>query len=827
MLDHYLTLAGRTFRRQPISTAVSVLTLSLGLVAFMTAYAVVLHWQRSDAQFENIDRTYVITPSLTFNEGEVRTGRFTSTNEFYAKYLKTDFPQLEAVARAFGFPDVSAANGDRSIRLYRMIVDAEFLEIFDLPFLSGDSRRALSQPRSVVLTKATATRLFGDEDPMGKRVTLASHVDTTVTGVVDELPHASHLHNVELYASWDVWDAIRATRNPSYANPPENWFGGYCCTTYVLLPEDGSLTPASFLHGLEGFAARRLSADELRTSSFTVGAVPLSQYIATSLNGVLGSANEYISITGVLMLLGGLILAVACINYANLSTARAARRAKEVGLRKALGATRFQVAAQYLFESAVLVSAAMILAAVLLAAARPVLQSSVDIDLLPTALSSVQFYVFLLVLAGAVTLCAGAYPALILSAVPPVEAIRIGQLRGGPRRLSRFLVGTQFLVAAFLLVAVFVMYSQNYELKRTGLGRISDPFLVIDNASALSGVPSETLVTELQNLPQVTAVTQAGEAPWGSAFSLGVLARSPEDGAATHSAYANLVGLEYFSAFDIETLAGRVFDADHDDASPSTRAEVNVNKPISVVVERTLAHDLGFETPEAAVGQIVYYPRGPEMGPMGGQMIRIIGVVADTPMHLYSGGIDSNFFVTSNVLEKVIVRISRDDVPGALAAIDATWAKLKPGFPLSRKFLDEVFDESYKIFSRINLLFTTLAAMAVFIAIVGLLGMAIQIANRRSHEIGIRKTVGARARDVVRMLLTDFTRPVVIANVIAWPLAYVAASAYLSLFMYRIDLTPIPFVASLFATTCIALLAVGRQAYSAASIRPADVLNHE
>lgn len=826
MLAHYLTLAGRNFRRQPISTAVSILTLSLGLVSFMMAYAVVLHWHRSDAQFANADRTYIITPSLEFNDGEIRTGPFPRTNEHYAQYLKTDFPELEAVARAYPSGDVSASTGERALRLFRLIVDPEFLDIFDLPFVSGDPHEALSKPRSVVLTQDTATKLFGDEDPMGKHLTLAGHVDTTVTGVVERLPSYSHLGEVDFYASWDVWHAIRVARNPNFKDPPESWFNGYCCTTYALLPKDGSLTAARFLRGLEDFAKRRVDPEDLGSGRFSVGAVPLSGYRIASLDSALLSrASEYLSVTTILLVLGGLILGVACINYASLATARAARRAKDVGLRKVVGATRTQIASQYLFESALLVTAAVALAALMLLAAAPALKHSVEIDLLPTAFTSMRFYVFLVLLVGFVTICAGAYPAFVLSSARTVEALRVGQMRAGPRRLSRLLVGLQFVVAGFLLVAVIVMYSQNYDLRRTGLGRFSDPVLVIDNASALTGVDSETLKTELLKLPQVTAVAQ-GQSPFGGGVSLGIFSRSPEAGAATRSAFPNAVGIGYFSLLDIKTLAGRVFDRDHDDVIPQQGPDPN--KPINIVVDRTLAQDLGFARPDDAVGQIIYAPptlRAPGTRPS--QLLRIIGVVEDTPLHIYSGGLHSNYFFVVPVLELVLARIKHDDVPGALRAIDTMWERLRPGFPASRRFLDEIFDQSYKVFSRINLLFTTLAVIAIIIAIVGLLGLAAQVANRRIHEIGIRKTLGARAREIARMLLTDFTRPVVIANLIAWPLAYIGASAYLSVFMHRIALTPLPFVASLLLTTSIAASVVARQAFSAARVRPAAVLNHE
>lgn len=827
MLSHYATVSARNLRKTPVSALVNVLTLSLGLVCFISTYAVVRHWTKVDAQFAKADRTYVITSSLEFNDGEIRSGVFARTTEYHAKYLETDFPALETVVRAYGFPDVSASTGERGLRLYRMIVDADFFDIFDLPFVAGDPHEAVRQPRSVVLTQETATRLFGDEDPMGKTVTLANHIDTTVTGIVETIPESSHLSQVDFFTSWDIRRALQLARNPNAPEPRENWFGGYICTTYAVLPADGSLSESEFLRGLEGFTARRVSPEELGSSNFEVSAIPLSQITVTSLNNSLfGGASGYLSVTTLLLGLGGLILVIACVNYANLATARAIARAKDAGLRKVVGATRGQIAGQYLFESGLLVTAAGVVAALLMGLVAPALKAMAEIDIVPTVLSSVEFYLFLVLMLGVVTLVAGAYPALVLSGARPLDALRLGGLRSGPKRLSRVLVGVQFSAASFLLMAVIVMYSQNIDLRKTGLGLTSDPLLVIDNASALTGVESETLRNELSNIPQISGVTEAGSVPWMSGIAVQTIARSPEVSAAGRSVFPNWVGYDFFSVFGMQTLAGRVFDRDHADLPPEW-SKRDPDSPFHIVADSGVIEELGFESPEAAVDQIVYYPANPGGGIDVAQPLQIIGVVESQPMHLQGAGSSSNFFFLGQNFENQIARLSAADVPGALAAIDAMWQRISPLMPRSRRFMDDIFNESYATFGKINQSFATLALMALFISMVGLLGMAIQVANRRVHEIGVRKTLGATNGQVVRMLLTDFGKPVIIANVIAWPLAYLAAQAYLNLFMHRIPLTPTPFVVSLILTLLIAGLAVAGQALRAARVRPAEVLSCE
>lgn len=831
MLSHYLTVAYRDILRQPFSTAIGLLTLSLGLVAVITAYAIVHYWQHSDGQFQNIDRIYVITASVEFEEGGIRTGTMPQTNIFYARYLETEYPELEAVARAFRSDDVSISTAEHGYRASRLVVDAEFAEIFDLPFVAGDPSTALSRPLSVVLTEPLAASLFGNENPLGKHVTLANQVDATVTGVIRPIGEPSHLEEIEFYTSWDVWGAIQLARRPDLdelPEPVEQWFGGYCCTTYVLLPESGSLTGERLQDQLTQFASRRVSAEELSRFGFEVGAIPLAGLTVTRLDTTLfGPASGFLSITTLLFALGGLILAVACINYANLATARALKRARDVGLRKVVGANRYQLAAQYLLESGLLVGLALGIATLGLLLLMPVLRAGVEIDLSTVPiLSTPGFYAFAAALLVLVTLLAGAYPAAVLSGIRPVEALRLGRLRAGPKLVSTLLVGAQFLAASFLLIMLIVMYAQNLELRRSALGASSDPLLIIDNASALTGVSDETLRAELLRLAQIEGVTGAGQPPWGQGVNLNLVSRSADPIAAGLPVFANWVGYDFFSVFDIPVVAGRIFDRQHgEDVAPFAAGDLDPSRPINIVLDRDFTGQLGFESPEAAIDEIVYWPSDDADKPS--QQLHIIGVVENRPLHLYGIGVTVNYFGLEDDLEYTIARIDASDVTGALAAIDSTWSRLSPSMPLSRRFLDDVFDESYRTFGRLNELFVSLALMAFFISVVGLLGMAMQVAAHRRHEIGVRKTLGATTPEIVRMLLRYFSKPVVIANLIAWPLGFLAASVYLTVFMHRIPLTPTPFLLSLAITTFIAWLTVAGQALRAARVRPADALSCE
>jgi len=886
MLGHYLAIALRNLRRAPFTALINVATLALGLVAFVAAYAIVAYWSHSDRHFANAARTYVVTASLALRDGSISTGNMPQSNELYQKYMRIEFPEFEAIARANPWSKTSSvtANGQRA-RVVAVAVDPEFLDIFDLPFIAGDPHTALASPDGVLLSEAAAIRLYGTRDVLGKTISLGGNrIDATVKGVIGKIPEPSHLGssrtaslNFEMIAPWDLYDRLRQSFNtpptpppaakpsdssatPAEANsakpagddkaadkgtagadapPPEtqpqqqneNWLGGYCCTTYAMLKRDSHVTGASIDARMRDFVTHHMTPEQLKLASVQAGAVPLSGMMVTQLDAqLLGGSRGAISITTLLLGLGSLVLLVACVNYANLATARATRRAREIGLRKVIGARRSQLVAQYLLEAGVLTTAALVTAiGVVAAVARPV-YDAIGIDMRVGTFGDAGFWLFVAALLVVVTLLGGAYPAFVLSRSLPIEALRVGRVRVGPRFASTLLVGAQFTAASFLLIAVIVMNSQNAALARTGLGATRDQQLVIDNFAPVTGVDGELLRGELERLPQVKSVTGMTSTPWGDNVNLNLLSRKPEETATPVTAFQNNVGYDFFTTFDIPVLAGRVFDRAHSDLPPQNQNQ-NRNapgpaQPVNVVIDRVLVRQLGFKSPSEAVDQTIYFP-----GVLGQrvQPYQIIGVVENHPLYLRGLGATSNIYHLAQGagLTSVVVRLSADDISGGVAAVEAAWRKISPQSPLQRRFVDDLFNENFEKFARLSQVFVGLTGFAFFISIIGLFGMAVQVAGRRIHEIGVRKSVGARKSQIVLMLLRDFSKPVLIANVIAWPLGYLAAQTYLRVFIQRIPITPMPFAASLAIVLVIAWAAVGSQAWRAARANPATVLRFE
>jgi putative ABC transport system permease protein len=745
--------------------------------------------------------------------------------------LKADLPELEVVARATGGPLAAPQGflltaGDRTVSAYATFVDPEFLSIFDLPFVSGDRRDALRQPDSAVLTTRTADRIFGRQSVVGERLRIGGR-DVTIRGVIGPIPPPSHLADSltslmrsDVFVSMNVGEYFFEKRTGGFSNVDpraENW-NLVSHITYAMLPRNSSLTAEALNRRLAMFGDRRVpkDADKVR---FT--ATPVSRVLIFFTNIILGST------TAMLLGLGGLVLAVSCVNYANLATAQGTSRAKEVGIRKILGARRGQVIRQYLFESGLHTSMALAIGLGAIGLVLPMVRAAAGIELVPVLMGNAGFWLFLFGIVVVVSIVAGAYPALALSRLRPIQALGAGRATFGRGFASSLLVCIQFAVASFLLIVVIVMYSQNRELRRAAFSRAGDPIVVISNNIKETRTSIEALQAEFSRSPLIKSVSASSFLPWRLAMSPTGVTRSLDAAATSTGMGDNVVGHNFFSTFEMQVAAGRVFDQQHADDRLPVGDDSNRARVYNAVVDRAAIARLGWADPQAAIGQTVYVPwwnadRPPDQ-------VRIIGVVENRPLALLGpAGLQANLYrLNPDAANYPVIRISGSDIPGALAVIDSAWKKLEPAVPLNRRFSDELFEQSYRLFDAINKVFAGLAVFAFAISVMGLFGMAIHVTNGRTHEIGIRKTLGARVGQVVSLLLWDFSKPVAIANLLAWPIGLLAVQMYLRLFVQRLPLTAWPFLVSLLATVLIAWFAVGVHTLRAARRKPASVLRYE
>jgi putative ABC transport system permease protein len=825
MLKHYIDQALRSFWRFRVTAAVNLLGLVLAVVCFIATYLYLDSLLRSDSHFPKASRIYAITQELWTGPSTIMVRAFPNAGPPVAKNLRADFPSLEAVARAVRLGTMAAATDDRKVDVLASAVDPEFFRIFDFDFKDGAPETALASTRSAVITERTAQRLFGTTHAVGRQMLIQNHFEVTVTGVIGAVPKPSHMGDslgdmlwFDVLVPMDLPKEMRSNGNIGVtvdANRDDWWDDSYF--TYVLLPGDGSLTSQELMKQLGTFAARREPKGPFRS---VFGAVPLSHIKVADIDAQVGggSLSLFASIFG----LDVLILVIACLNYANLAVAIATTRAKEIGVRKVLGATRMHLVRQYLVEALLLGGAAIIIVLVLSALVIEPVNRAFQANLELSSLLNPGLWGIVLALIAAISLIGGAYPAFVLSRVRPVEALRSGAVHAGPRFVPTVLVGVQFAAASFLLVVALLMTYQNRMLQKRALQTDTDPVVVLGNNLGELGVSFDTLRGELLSDSSIKSVSAVRTVPWQSGGWHAFVTRDVATRTPGETTMFNMVGYHFFETLGLKMLAGRALDREHGDEFRDSSTPTPPGKEIRpVVIDRALATTLGWSDPNEAVNKVVF---GPDLGPQV-MSLRVVGVVEDGFPRLVGPNTTSNLYGLAPVAAEIaLVRVSRQNLAAALRHIDATWESLVPKAPLRREFMDALFAFFYQSYANVSAVLTGLAAFAFFISVMGLCGLAIHVTSRRQREIGIRKTLGASAKGVVMMLLVDFAKPVLIANVIAWPFAYFVGRAYLNQFVQQTAVTVWPFMLSLVITLCVAWASVGFQALRAAAVKPANVL---
>ncbi len=829
MFKHYLTTALRHFRQHKVTTSINVVCLTIGLVCFLAIYTTIAYISHGDLQYPNADRIYMVNQA-------VGTSLAAPTASFgAAKYLRTDVPELETVARISANTGVTPseepiAAGGKKTTLRVSYADPEFLQVFALPLLIGDSHNALLSPRSAIITKTTALQLFGNvQGALGKTLRLQDGSDIVVRGVIDELKQPSHMStsaSATTLVSFDVllsMDVLKAGAATDFmkATAIRDWLSPLFAT-YAVLPKDGSFTVEMLRDRLKQLGPRHADTAIIKQQ---FGAVRVSDYLLSTLGSLSGEDKTGVSAAALFYFLGAVVLFASCLNYANLATAQAVTRAKEIGMRRVVGARTGQIMTQFLLEAAMVTLAALSFALLLVIAALIAIPIA-GIDAVVTSIATTwQFWAMLGGLLLAVTICAGAYPAFVLSRVRPTQAMRTGATKTGGRFTQRVLVVVQFSAAAFLLIAVLAMHAQNGEFKRLALSNSADPFIVIANNIHAAHVDYDVLRTELLRQPHIQSVTASLLSPWvmiGGNYAVGV---SPDAAARKMHTVTSVVNHDFFSTLGINVLAGRVFDREYanDDSTPAM--DNSSHRIGEVVIGRALAEESGWTKPTDAIGKMLYDFSDPSIA---AAPLRVIGVVENRPMSIVAVGANSNMYMLEpSIASFPIIRISKLDTASALREIHQVWNKLAPNVALKTHFSDELVASAFALFEIVGSVFSAVALLAFSISILGLIGLSLHVIGRRKQEIGVRKTLGASVQRIVIMLIKDFSIPILIANVIAWPIAYLILKVYVSIFTQRTALSIAPFIAGLLITVSVAWIAVTAQATRAARMNPATVLRYE
>ncbi|MEA1674485.1 ABC transporter permease [Nitrospirillum sp. BR 11163] len=826
MLANYLTVALRTLIKHKLYSAITVAGLALGLTSAILIGLFVHNELTYDRDVTDADHIQQVLVTATLPGRAPEDGAALPMPVGPA--LKQAFPrQVAEMARIL--PQTSSLKRDETLFSEQVAVaDASFFRLFDWPFLAGDRATALDDPNSVVLTRKTAAKYFGDADALGRTLLVDGH-PLRVTGVMRDLP-ANTQFAFALLLPMDS----QANQTPDYLR--DHW-GGLMTLTFVKLkPEIDPQAGADAIRaGLPAFGAAippiRTSTGEVHLGEvFKFFLVPLTQAHLHPVRNAMVEGTSPLEV-GIFTAVAVLVLAIACINFMNLATARASLRAREVALRKVVGASRGQIMAQFLGESILLTGLALILAVALVEVLLPSFAAflgkpSLAFNYLRDARVLGCLAALVLVVGGV----GGLYPAVFLSAFQPGPVLKGnsgGSGAGGRLRVA--LVVLQFAISISLMVATGVVYGQLAYAQGRALGFNKENVVVLTD---LYGPDlqrkAETLRDALRQDPRIASASLADSYP-GSGTENNTGVNHPgapaDDGALVLRRDA--VDPDYFVTLDVRLVAGRVFDRDHpaDTIPPADPANPQKLRHGGVVLNQSAVRRLGYASPEAALGQPLMLP-GKE-GEAGVE-ITVVGVVEDFHQgSVHTAVAPQIFLVTPKNYSQLLIRVKAGEMPGALDLIDRSWRQLVPDRPVPRVFLDAQLQSVYERETKTGQLFAAFSGLAIVIAALGLFGLASFTAERRTKEIGLRKVLGAGVTDIVRLLVWQFSKPVLVANVIAWPVAWVAMRHWLDGFADRVSLNPLLFVASGLSALVVAWATVGLHAARVAATKPVVALRYE
>ncbi|HYC05844.1 MAG TPA: ABC transporter permease [Azospirillaceae bacterium] len=807
LLRSYATVAMRNLARHRLYALINILGLAVALTAALLIGLFVRHELSYDRFWPAGERTYRVTADITVAGHPMEPSA--ATQMPLAGLLREQLAEVEAAARA-GRYRVVFGEGDATLTEIVTAADPQFLDLFPLEFQSGDRATALARPDGIVLSAEFARRLFGDADPVGRGVTLDGEHAYTVTGVLAEQEAPSFLKPRAI---------IAMDGKASLLKRYDDAWNMTVVQTFVRLRP--GTDPAALLPRLRQAVERMRPADVDTGGTVVYDLQPVPDIHLTSVRfRETADRGDALVVTG-LTVVALLILAIAAINFTNLATARALGRAKEIGVRKALGARRAQIVAQFLGEAVVLSLVALALAT---AAAELLLPRFAAFVGRPLALDWTADPVLTfgsVAVAAAVGLAGGLYPAFRLSAFDPARVLKGEREAIGGVGVRTLLVVFQFAISISLMVATAVVYAQLAYLRSVPLGYERQGLMVLAGLGQAPESAARALLDEVRGLPGVVAAARSSDIPTQVPENY-MDVRVPGAPAATPLGTFG-VDAGFVETYGLTLLAGRALDAARATDREPSEAEIarQGGRPeVSLMLNRSAARALGFASPEAAVDQ--------RLTGSGTVDWRIVGVLEDARLGSAREEVKATlFYAPADPFNFLTVRLAPGQVAAKAERVRGAWARLVPGLPVRSSFIEDRYEGLYASEARQGTLFATFAGLAIAIACLGLFGLAAFAAEARTKEIGLRKVLGATVADIVRLLVWQFSKPVLLANLLAWPLAYLVMSDWLAGFVYRIDLSPAFFLAASIAALAIAWVTVAGHAARVAVQRPVLALRHD
>ncbi|MDO1447358.1 ABC transporter permease [Rhodocytophaga aerolata] len=799
MFKNYLTIAIRTLLKNKVFSLINV----AGLAMATTAFLLIIYYVQFEYSYESFhtkaDRIYRVT--LDLYKGAEYVATDCETYPALAPTLKTQMPEVADYVRVQQIGQCEAGMKEKSILVERVYAaDPSLFSMFSFSFLKGNPAEALRQPMQAVLTETVARKIFGSTDVVGQVFHVKPLADNVmVTGVIEDIAENTHL-KLDIILSFLTLEKLGWDMN--------NWNGNNNYT-YV------ELTPGTSLAQLNQ-ALKTISGERLKNEVLT--AEPIKNIHLYSHKEFEPEVNGDIQIVHFLLAIAFVILLIGLINYVNLTTARVMERTKEVGIRKTLGSSKLSLIHQFLVESAIINIAALLLSLLLIQICLPLYTEIIGKPIPTTIFQSPDFWYTLAFTFLINNLLSGIYPAIFLSSARP--SLILQKRFSGTHQssyLRKGLVITEFAASVILIATTFIVYQQVHFMRSQQLGMDASQILVVTSPAMSSGdsvslLTKEVFRNELLKNPYVQQVAGSGSVPGVSVHELNTnnsIVRYGSDDKGGYNYYMYGIDHQFIPTLEIEMAAGRNFF----ESSPNSG---------NVIVNEEAARQLGFASPAQALGGKISL-RATDAG-----YSTIVGVIKNfhqrslkethLPMiYWYSGNYNTFYSI------KIDTRHAKD----IIAATENTWQRLFPGQTVNYYFLDEMFDQQYKSEFQFGKITSIFSGLAIFIACLGLFGLASFAISRRTKEIGVRKVLGASVGNIVVLLSKDFLQLVLIAFGLAAPLAWYGLHQWLQNFAYRINVSPWLLILAGVLTGIIALLTISFQAIKAALANPVNSLRNE
>ncbi len=779
MLSNYIKIALRNIHRNPGFSIINISGLTTGMLFSMLIALFVLNDLSYDKYHENRDRIYRIS-RIGKDKNGAQTWGYASCAPSFVPLLKNDFPEIESIARLFGTGGSTLSVDEKSFSEQRFyFAENEIFDIFTIPFVEGNSQSALIDPNTIVLTESMRQKYFGSATALGKSILLDGEYSLKVTGVIKDVPENSHLH-YDFLASYLTLKGLQGEGENDYFLGSRN-FNDNVTFVYTKLVEGASVSELS--QKIPDFLNRHLGdwkdqeGNIIKPGDYS--GMPIMKVTDIHLHGKLMGeieANSDIRYVRLFILLAIFILIIASINFINLSTAQAMKRAKEVGIRKVSGAQKTALISQFLSESLLLSLISIIIAVILVWLVIPFFNGFIGRNLQFNLITNPVYLLIIVLMFCLVGLFAGAYPAFYLASFLPSRILQ-GEITRGKKgaALRKVLVIFQFTISIALMICVSIVFRQLRFIQNANLGFDRDNILLV-SLSWDTRARYNDFKQELLKNPAVESVTVTHRSPSGQlgdcpGYSIEVNGERRDN---PFQMPHNRVEFDFCKTYGIDIIAGRTFSEEY--ATDRTEA---------FLLNETAVKRFGWTDPAEAIGARVW---------ANGREGIVIGVMRD--IHYESLHVPIKPMITYIVSwgRTMAIRINSENIPATIREIEQTWRDFQFGDNFSFNFLDDRLNDLYKNEQRMMQLFGYFSLLAILIACLGLFGLALFTVETRTKEIGIRKTLGATVISIVSRLSLDFIKWVLVANLIALPLVIFPMRSWLQNFAYRVNIQITDFI---------------------------------